>query len=277
MPGFRKTWDAQNNVILTFEEFKKAFSKWQTKLLNAFTACVSSGEYMHVRNAVIVYNIISEFFPESHKTGESMYKLVNDLVSNEKRSDLKILAQGYLAQLSKRRHAWGGADPDPPKPVEEKKAEPNTSPPAEKTQAAVETAVPTETETPPPPGNGGIGQEASLRARIQSRADPPREVSIKRDRERKDSPASTSAPAQGEERREFQAKPPQGPRRTDSVRNNNLPPKPGSDTTRQNPERTPQQSQRSRSPVQSSSANARRRSPPPSRPDSPSSKYVSFF
>ncbi|TIB69573.1 hypothetical protein E3P77_00340 [Wallemia ichthyophaga] len=295
LPGFRKSWDAQSNVLLTYEEFKKAFSKWQSKLLNAFTACVSSGEYMHVRNAVIVFNIVSEFFPESHKTGESMYNLVKELVSNEKRNDLKILAQGYLAQLSKRRHSWGGADPEPHKPITEKKPETKSSAPAEKTKIVenkvretkvdespetaestkpvkqAETVEPASTEAPAAPENTGIGQEASLRARIQSRTEPPKEVSIKRDREKVDSPATTPAPSQDDDRRESQPKPPQGPRKSDSARNNGLPPKPGSDTTRQNSERTPQQSQKPRSPVQSSGASTRRRSPPPSRPDSPTS------
>ena len=32
--GFRKSWDVNNTEILSYEEFKKAFSKWRVKLLN---------------------------------------------------------------------------------------------------------------------------------------------------------------------------------------------------------------------------------------------------
>ncbi|TIA93347.1 hypothetical protein E3P99_00126 [Wallemia hederae] len=276
LPGFRKSWDANKEDILTYDEFKKAFSKWQTKMLNAFTACVSSGEYMHVRNAVIVYNIISEYFPESHKTGESMYNLVKELVSNEKRSDLKILAQGYLAQLSKRRHTWGGSDPAPPKAVEEKMEKADAKTPVTQSQPQIQSrsqsqekpASQTNTPAPDPQvtaENNGIGQEASLRARIQSRGEPPREISIKRDRERKDAPSATPPTAPHAERKDTQGqnKPHQGTAR------NALPPRPGTETTRQNHDRPAPQSQRSRSPGQSSNASARKRSPPTSRPVSP--------
>ncbi|TIC46980.1 hypothetical protein E3Q08_00348 [Wallemia mellicola] len=251
LPGFRKSWDMHNNDILTYDEFKKAFSKWRIKLLNkAFTACVKSGEYMHVRNAVIVYNRISEHFPDSHKTGESMFVMVKQLIADEKRDDLKILAQGYLAQLTKRRHTWGGSDQAPPKTSEEK-----TGAPAEKSPTVDDKTATQQTE------KADIRQEARLRdrldARKQSRSGPVKEISIKRSSEQREVP---TAPAS--DRHDSQQQ------KADSGRNNNLPNKPSASTGRQihsNGEKTAQQAQpRSRSP----STNGKRRSPPPSRSDS---------
>lgn len=205
---------------------------------------------MHVRNAVIVYNRISEHFPDSHKTGESMFVMVKQLIADEKRDDLKILAQGYLAQLTKRRHTWGGSDQAPPKTSEEK-----TGAPAEKSPTVDDKTATQQTE------KADIRQEARLRdrldARKQSRSGPVKEISIKRSSEQREVP---TAPAS--DRHDSQQQ------KADSGRNNNLPNKPSASTGRQihsNGEKTAQQAQpRSRSP----STNGKRRSPPPSRSDS---------
>lgn len=205
---------------------------------------------MHVRNAVIVFNRISEHFPDSHKTGESMYAMVKQLIADEKRDDLKILAQGYLAQLTKRRHTWGGSDQAPPKPAEEKPDAPAEKSPADDDKASTQQSE-----------KADIRQEARLRdrldARKQSRSGPVKEISIKRSSEQREVP---TAPASDRHDAPQQ--------KADSGRNNGLPTKPSANTGRQihsNGDRTAQQTQpRSRSP----STTGKRRSPPPSRSDS---------
>lgn len=80
--------------------------------LQAFVACFESGEYMHVKNSILVLTKIAKYYPLQHADGVKLESAVNSLLAIEKREDIKILAQGYKAVLNKWKKHWLNA----PKP-----------------------------------------------------------------------------------------------------------------------------------------------------------------
>lgn len=49
---------------------------------------------MHIKNSVLVMTRIAPFFPLHYSAGQQLLEAVDHLISEEKRDDLKILAQG---------------------------------------------------------------------------------------------------------------------------------------------------------------------------------------
>ncbi|SJX65137.1 related to RLR1-Subunit of the THO complex [Sporisorium reilianum f. sp. reilianum] len=113
LPGFQMRWhdrhggeDIPSADLLSWEQFRIIFCKWQDCLQRAFKSCLSSKEYMRIRNAIIVMTRISPFYPLIESNGTEISALVESLAANEQRGDLKILAQGLLATLKARKKSW---------------------------------------------------------------------------------------------------------------------------------------------------------------------------
>ncbi len=113
LPGFQMRWadrrggeDIPQSDLLTWDQFRTIFCKWQDCLQRAFKSCLSSKEYMRIRNAIIVMTRISPFYPLIDAHGTEISGVVESLATNEQRGDLKILAQGLLATLKARKKAW---------------------------------------------------------------------------------------------------------------------------------------------------------------------------
>lgn len=251
---------------------------------------------MHVRNAVIVYNRISEYFPDNNNAGERMYSMVNSLVADEKRDDLKILAQGYLAQLSKRRHTWGGGDktekpvavPPSSKATENKGDSPRTSERSHENSAnnkttATSTTSATATISKPQTGSSSYDNRVDSRGdskgdnRIDSRA---RVADSRNDGRRESSKESSDNNTRGrKEPSNVNRNDRYEPVQSQSIQSrfeagrSTLPPKPPTNVTRQiSNDRPSQHSQPPRSPSLASRENATRRMnhpPSPSRSSSP--------
>uniref|UniRef100_V5EZF8 THO complex subunit 2 n=1 Tax=Kalmanozyma brasiliensis (strain GHG001) TaxID=1365824 RepID=V5EZF8_KALBG len=126
LPGFQMRWHDRNGGeeipaadLLSWEQFRIIFCKWQDCLQKAFKSCLSSKEYMRIRNTIIVMTRISPFYPLIESNGIEISAIVESLAANEQRGDLKILAQGLLATLKARMKSWvpmhqARAVPNPP-------------------------------------------------------------------------------------------------------------------------------------------------------------------
>ncbi|TKA78520.1 hypothetical protein B0A49_05121 [Cryomyces minteri] len=107
LPGFAKKLSAGKVVeFLDFEEFRRLMFKWHGNLNNAFKACFSGGEYMHIRNAIIVLKAVHQSFPVVNFMGKSIFESVTELSESEKREDLKLAATSLLGDLKRREKAW---------------------------------------------------------------------------------------------------------------------------------------------------------------------------
>ncbi|KAJ1021191.1 hypothetical protein NDA16_003977 [Ustilago loliicola] len=113
LPGFQMRWQDRHGGeeipqgdLLTWDQFRLIFCKWQDCLQRTFKTCLSSKEYMRIRNAIIVMTRISPFYPLIDTHGAEISAVVESLSANEQRGDLKILAQGLLATLKARKKSW---------------------------------------------------------------------------------------------------------------------------------------------------------------------------
>ncbi|ETS61330.1 hypothetical protein PaG_04350 [Moesziomyces aphidis] len=113
LPGFQMRWQDRHGGeeipkadLLTWDQFRLIFCKWQDCLQRAFKTCLSSKEYMRTRNSIIVMTRISPFYPLIDSHGTEISAIVESLAANEQRGDLKILAQGLLATLKARAKSW---------------------------------------------------------------------------------------------------------------------------------------------------------------------------
>ncbi|KNC96495.1 uncharacterized protein SPPG_08084 [Spizellomyces punctatus DAOM BR117] len=115
LPGFLKKWptgvitgnmDLSNADFIEYEEFRQALRKWHLKLCKAILACLQSGEYMQIRNAILVLDRVNEYFPATKQMGNTIKIAVQELERTEQRGDLKQLARSYGTKLQLREGHW---------------------------------------------------------------------------------------------------------------------------------------------------------------------------
>ena len=108
LPGFtlKMSSDKSQFSFLDFEDFRRLLLKWHRNLSFAIKACISSGEYMHIRNAVNVLNNIHQFFPAVNWMGQNLLTSITELSKNESREDLKVAAMSLMAALKRREKDW---------------------------------------------------------------------------------------------------------------------------------------------------------------------------
>jgi len=72
-------------------------------LLQAFTECIQTGEFMHVYNAIIVLKEILPVFPVATvgaECGPQLDKAMDQFLEKEERGDLKILGKAWVLKMS---------------------------------------------------------------------------------------------------------------------------------------------------------------------------------
>ncbi|KAI5777624.1 transcription factor/nuclear export subunit protein 2-domain-containing protein [Geopyxis carbonaria] len=94
------------NTLFDWEDFRKILYKWHKTLHIAVKNCLSSGEYMHIRNAIVVLKHVGEFFPSIDWIGRTVLEKIEFLVKVEKREDLKIAASTLQGMLKRRSGDW---------------------------------------------------------------------------------------------------------------------------------------------------------------------------
>lgn len=116
--GFRRRWPTNSSVgalsstdipaedLLSFEDYRHIVHKWHLRFNKAFVASLESGEYMRMRNSIVILDRITDFFPRISDIGLQMKKKLKVLIENEKREDVKVLLNRYDAALQKNSSRW---------------------------------------------------------------------------------------------------------------------------------------------------------------------------
>ncbi|KAJ3253280.1 THO complex subunit 2 [Boothiomyces macroporosus] len=102
VPGFKKNIES----VLSYKEFKQMMINWQLQLRQAFLPCLKSGEYMQMRNAIIVLDKINDFFPTIDFIGQQIEVSIMKIEENEIRGDMKQLARSYYAKIQHCKKEW---------------------------------------------------------------------------------------------------------------------------------------------------------------------------
>ncbi|KAL3879965.1 hypothetical protein ACJMK2_032241 [Sinanodonta woodiana] len=106
---FRKGVDSVNKADqLDFENYRHVCHKWHFRTTKAMVACLESGKYIQIRNALIVLTKILPYYPKILQFGQALERRVDRLrqEEKEKRPDIYALAMGYSGQLKSKKSTW---------------------------------------------------------------------------------------------------------------------------------------------------------------------------
>ncbi|KAI9731768.1 MAG: THO complex subunit 2 [Cirrosporium novae-zelandiae] len=108
LPGFARRINQDGTIesFLDYEEFRRLLYKWHRYLNAALKSCLRGGEYMHIRNAIIVLKAVHQYFPAVNFMGKETFQSITDLSKSESREDLKIAAMSLMGNLKKRESLW---------------------------------------------------------------------------------------------------------------------------------------------------------------------------
>ncbi|VDP72176.1 unnamed protein product [Echinostoma caproni] len=106
---FRKGSDANDKADqLEFENYRHVVHKWHYRITKAIVACLESGSYVQIRNALIVLTRMLPQYPRIIQFGSAVERRVLKLKDEEKdrRPDLKALALSYSGLIRFRKDKW---------------------------------------------------------------------------------------------------------------------------------------------------------------------------
>ncbi|MCJ1379290.1 THO complex subunit 2 [Xylographa soralifera] len=108
LPGFSKKMINERTILAfwDYEDFRRVLQKWHMNIHNALKACFTGGEYMHIRNAIVILRAIHIQFPVINWMGQAQVATITELSRVEKREDLKIAATSLLGNLRRREKDW---------------------------------------------------------------------------------------------------------------------------------------------------------------------------
>ena len=96
----------KKEVPMEYEDFRKLLQKWHMALNVAFKNCFSGGEYMHIRNAIVVLKSIATVFPAINWMGQAQVASVMEITKSDSREDVKLAAMSLLGNLKRREKEW---------------------------------------------------------------------------------------------------------------------------------------------------------------------------
>ncbi|KAI9759372.1 MAG: THO complex subunit 2, partial [Candelina submexicana] len=108
LPGFavKLVDDRVPETFLDFEDFRRVLLKWHKQLHGALKTCLTSGEYMHIHNAITILNAVHTSFPAVNWIGEKQTQYLIAISKNERRNDLKLAATSLLGALKGQEKNW---------------------------------------------------------------------------------------------------------------------------------------------------------------------------
>eukprot|EP00793_Prasinoderma_coloniale_P001133 PRCOL_00006124-RA len=101
LPGFAKSMADPEAEGATYVEFAAAVTKWYNGAAKAFLDIFEAGEYMEMRNALIVLTKLQGVFPKYMTLYEHLERAVEKIKTSDPREDLKVLANRYHAVLQR--------------------------------------------------------------------------------------------------------------------------------------------------------------------------------
>lgn len=106
LPGFAMRVESGKVVsLLDFESFRRVLYKWHGNIYAALQKCLTSPEYMHVRNAISLLRAVSTVYPVVNWHGTGLQKAVDKLRESDK-EDLKVSSQALLGALHRKEKGW---------------------------------------------------------------------------------------------------------------------------------------------------------------------------
>ncbi|XP_061165363.1 THO complex subunit 2-like isoform X2 [Saccostrea echinata] len=106
---FRKGTDSVNIADqLDYENYRHVCHKWHFRITKAMVACLESGNYIQIRNALIVLTKILPNYPRIQQFGQALERRVDRLRQDEKgkRPDIYALAMMYSGHLKNKKNSW---------------------------------------------------------------------------------------------------------------------------------------------------------------------------
>lgn len=163
---------------LPHRQYKLVYAKWHKWMAKVFSTTLASEEYMPMRNTLIILTKLIDVFPASKSTAESMLEIV-EVLTNEDREDIKIMAKRYFALLTKRKStlvedkllAVAVAKKQVVKEANDTVDDPVDDKDGPETAAVV---TPVESEKPATAANGSTGTGSSSESSRERRAPPAR-------------------------------------------------------------------------------------------------------
>lgn len=107
--GFAKSVDLVNGTPrnhVAYEEFRWVLTKWHTALTGALKNCFNSGDYMQIRNSIIILRTIVDVYPALNYQGTQLTEIVKTLSETDTRNDLKLAALSLRGPLKNREKSW---------------------------------------------------------------------------------------------------------------------------------------------------------------------------
>ncbi|KAL8732252.1 MAG: hypothetical protein Q9166_002824 [cf. Caloplaca sp. 2 TL-2023] len=99
--------DGSNDNYMDFEDFRRILHKWHININKVLKTCFTSGEYMHIRNAINISMAIVEHFPAINWMGDVQGSCIERLAKTEvNRPDLQLAAASLLGNLRRREKHW---------------------------------------------------------------------------------------------------------------------------------------------------------------------------
>lgn len=107
-PGFVSKFCEKDPVHVDYENYRHVCHKWHYRLTKAFIVCLDSGEFLQIRNSLIVLTRILPYLPMITSFGLAIEKRVDQIKEKEKekRPDLYALATGYSGQLKQKKSSF---------------------------------------------------------------------------------------------------------------------------------------------------------------------------
>ncbi|KAI5298310.1 IMP 5'-nucleotidase [Ascosphaera pollenicola] len=108
LPGFAKTVgaDGKPTTFLEYEDYRRLLYKWHRLFCAALKTCLTSGEYMHIRNAISILKAVVHNFPTVNWMGTELRNLVTNLKETDARDDVKIPAASLIGDFNRREPKW---------------------------------------------------------------------------------------------------------------------------------------------------------------------------
>lgn len=95
-----RSYKAGELHAVSYPEFVKLSANWHRKLtLDVFKTCLASGDYMQMKNALLVLNRMVRIYPATREDAQELLRTLGPLRDADPREDLKILARMYCTAL----------------------------------------------------------------------------------------------------------------------------------------------------------------------------------
>ena len=103
LPPARRESEMQTHY--SYEEYRHLVFAWHRQLHDIFTRALKGGDYLPMKNAIIVLTRLGSCFPAVRPLGRQLKKTIARL-KDERREDLKIMAVRYAAMLGAAEGRW---------------------------------------------------------------------------------------------------------------------------------------------------------------------------